>query len=838
MATPSPVSPETLINVKVTHDGNTRRFKLALKEVGPSVFQEKIRELLALPPTQKVQFERYSDSAARFIVLDPENTAVYKQLFRAAKAKLKLRIRLTTVADDAPPENNDPADRISLPPSYSTTSLHQPPLPTAAPAVEPAHLDEVVARAVTSYCSSADFTSQLRDTVREEVEKVEKAETAEKQSLEMADLINLSRSSESLGTKPDVELLGQPLHQTHVNCSYAIYCNACNGTINGLHYHCETCDGGDYDLCVRCVEENTHCYDTSHLLTKRDIIGGKPLVQERNSKGVTKTRICNSCVGRFGDEQCVVCLDCEDFDLCLTCLRMGEHGHDPRHGFARAQPSAVLTSEEEALLPTGRATRHAALCDRCDRSITGIRHKCIDCPDWDYCSECITFAHELHPGHRFVPVLDSLSVAPRLAGVKHNGVYCDGPICGQYCVQYRRGCIQGPRYKCAICPDTDFCGTCEASPLNHHNISHPLIKFKSPIRNVHVTAIDKTNGVVTGDLPEPETKREININTATQVQTIADVKPTEEFATPVEKVEKAVEQAAGEVEKVVEVQVQTEPVKVNPVEFHATFSGDSIADGTNLPAGQDFTQTWYMKNTGTTSWPAGVSVKFLGGDYMFLKSDEKSLNATVTDSEVQPGETASFSVGLSATWPPNKSYTSYWRLTAPDGQRFGDNIWCSINVVESPVAPSEMATEHREEDENSDTYSSESVVDADSVKAMSLKAESLKEEKDDFESVAENMVRSQAPSEMVFPKLEVESPVQSLESLPSRASTAKAEDVLVPVSSVSSSSHKTFAVSENGDIEEEVDISSIEGSEGFMTDEEYDVLCASDEEFEDCERKM
>jgi len=280
-----------------------------------------IKELLALPPTQKVQFERYSDSAASFIVLDPENTAVYKQLFRAAKAKLKLRIRLTTVVESvedgeqtppppisfgvcsqirvvSSPENNDPADRISLPPSYSTTSLHLPSLPTAAPAVEPAHLDEVVARAVTSYCSSADFTSQLRDTVREEVEKVEKAETAEKQPLETADLINLSRSSESLGTKPDAELLSQPLHQTHINCSYAIYCNACNGTINGLHYHCETCDRGDYDLCVRCVEENTHCYDTSHLLTKRDIIGGKPLVQERNSKGVTKTRICNSCVGR------------------------------------------------------------------------------------------------------------------------------------------------------------------------------------------------------------------------------------------------------------------------------------------------------------------------------------------------------------------------------------------------------------------------------------------------------------------------------------------------------------------------------------------------------------
>jgi next-to-BRCA1 protein 1 len=120
MSAPSSISPESLITVKATYDGNTRRFKLALKEVGPSVFQGKVsslslissnirsyrcrsltvsqlRELLAIPQNQEVVFERYSDSAARFVTLDPQNTAVYKQLFRAAKAKLKLRIKITTV---------------------------------------------------------------------------------------------------------------------------------------------------------------------------------------------------------------------------------------------------------------------------------------------------------------------------------------------------------------------------------------------------------------------------------------------------------------------------------------------------------------------------------------------------------------------------------------------------------------------------------------------------------------------------------------------------------------------------------------------------------------------
>jgi next-to-BRCA1 protein 1 len=57
---------------------------------------------------QEIIFERYSDSAASFVVLDSDKPQVYKTLFRAAKAKLKLRLRATIpgdahVAPPAPP---------------------------------------------------------------------------------------------------------------------------------------------------------------------------------------------------------------------------------------------------------------------------------------------------------------------------------------------------------------------------------------------------------------------------------------------------------------------------------------------------------------------------------------------------------------------------------------------------------------------------------------------------------------------------------------------------------------------------------------------------------------
>lgn len=54
-----------------------------------------------IPEDQTVVFERYSDSAGSYVTLDPKNPAVYKQLYRAAKAKLKLRFKATIIYQGA-----------------------------------------------------------------------------------------------------------------------------------------------------------------------------------------------------------------------------------------------------------------------------------------------------------------------------------------------------------------------------------------------------------------------------------------------------------------------------------------------------------------------------------------------------------------------------------------------------------------------------------------------------------------------------------------------------------------------------------------------------------------
>lgn len=69
---------------------------------------------------------------------------------------------------------------------------------------------------------------------------------------------------------------------------------------------------------------------------------------------------------------------------------------------------------------------------------------------------------------------DDKSLAPPTV---HEGIFCDGPSCG---TGSNPQSIQGARYKCATCPDMDFCLDCLLDDANPHNKTHPLLKCTTP----------------------------------------------------------------------------------------------------------------------------------------------------------------------------------------------------------------------------------------------------------------------------------------------------------------------------------------------------------------------
>jgi next-to-BRCA1 protein 1 len=63
-------------------------------------------------------FERYSDSSASYVTLESDKPQVYKTLFRAAKAKLKLRLRATIPGEQPEAPSSAPTASNNAMPGY------------------------------------------------------------------------------------------------------------------------------------------------------------------------------------------------------------------------------------------------------------------------------------------------------------------------------------------------------------------------------------------------------------------------------------------------------------------------------------------------------------------------------------------------------------------------------------------------------------------------------------------------------------------------------------------------------------------------------------------------
>jgi next to BRCA1 gene 1 protein len=733
--------------------------------------------------------------------------------------------------------------------------------------------------------------------------------------------------------------------------SWSVFCNHCDKSMENEHYHCSVCDLGDYDLCDACVNAGIHCPGEGHWLVKRFVSNGtfinsqtrklpprlfkseaesvkempgtftedkQPTVEDEKESETDKpqpssasqstyaapleSRTCNSCIVEYPERMFVTCTDCDDYDICEDCHLANNGGHHPAH-ILKPVDSESASFRVKSLCGQNRSTKHNALCDGCDRVIYGVRHKCLNCPDWDYCSECVKNAHIIHPTHRFAKVYEKLPDV-RQVSVRHTGIYCDGPLCKDKTRSY----IEGVRYKCAVCHDTDFCGNCEASPVNRHNRTHPLIKFKTPVRNVSVTTMNEDQAgsplATLGDRPYTRQSRASEASVTTQnaaspVQTVYETKPSAEASSsktnskidikdlltgneqdPLEKLREQVSKVA--------ISEPLKPQTIPAADLNAVFVRDTVPDATKVLPAQRFVQTWTLRNPGPHAWPLGCSVRFVGGDHMLnvtnpTGADKNQANeSNVISRTVQPGEEVDFRVLMKA--PERKGAAiSYWRLKNADGEAFGHKLWCHV-IVETPAtetaaqyffpptpvahpatqntswpsmtpaqqeslrqfnsippvqrfeayrsyvreARARLAAEHLAKQASKNAEKEEA---AEEIKPA---AEEKKEESQPTEKEPEKEDAKPVASQMIFPTLEKESPVGSIhESTQASSSSATVQPTTETIASPLPS---TVAPSERAESElfedaETVDfIDSASDSEGFVTDEEWDVLGASDEE--------
>jgi len=111
------------------------------------------------------------------------------------------------------------------------------------------------------------------------------------------------------------------------------------------------------------------------------------------------------------------CLDCDDYELCPTCVALrtwgSNHlGHSEAHTFIQltevTDVQVIRTDDQtrisrERLRALQESVHHDVDCNRCRRPIKGIRLKCIQCGNLDLCHNCIYYQAEVDElSHTFV----------------------------------------------------------------------------------------------------------------------------------------------------------------------------------------------------------------------------------------------------------------------------------------------------------------------------------------------------------------------------------------------------------------------------------------------------
>ncbi|THH31949.1 hypothetical protein EUX98_g2227 [Antrodiella citrinella] len=324
-----------------------------------------------------------------------------------------------------------------------------------------------------------------------------------------------------------------------------ITCDVCRAhDFSGIRFKCLECD--DYDMCEKCmwtsagasshpphaffpIEEPANFVAYGRARQQRDALmrrscSSSPNVVSESSKihnGIT----CDACQKRPITGVRFKCFQCTDYDLCRSCLSDPSvlEKHDVDHKFWPInEPDDLNTyrSVQSRLAEFQRPVHDYIYCDGCDATIVGVRHKCLDCDDYDLCTYCLSDPEQrsMHSlMHSFFPItvpedktgyyrvrdmrntLPSIHPEPSQEAAEfprvHDNVRCDA--CSST--------IIGMRHKCLDCPDYDLCQNCvNVGAKEAHNPFHPFFEIEDPGDFVHT--VFSGNGERVPSAARPETR--------------------------------------------------------------------------------------------------------------------------------------------------------------------------------------------------------------------------------------------------------------------------------------------------------------------------------------------
>lgn len=123
---------------------------------------------------------------------------------------------------------------------------------------------------------------------------------------------------------------------------------------------------------------------------------------------------------------------------------------------------------------------------------------------------------------------------------------------------------------------------------------------------------------------------------------------------------------------------------------NAVFVADvSIPDNTQLEPKTEFTKTWRIKNTGSTTWNANYKLVYLDGVSITQIETVLKVTEVKLTTEVKPGSEVEISVPMVSP-SKNGTYKIWWKMLNPQGYFFGEPLYVQIIVgdTSATVVPS------------------------------------------------------------------------------------------------------------------------------------------------------
>ncbi|KAJ0436922.1 putative PB1 domain, Zinc finger, ZZ-type, UBA-like superfamily, immunoglobulin-like protein [Helianthus annuus] len=102
----------------------------------------------------------------------------------------------------------------------------------------------------------------------------------------------------------------------------------------------------------------------------------------------------------------------------------------------------------------------------------------------------------------------------------------------------------------------------------------------------------------------------------------------------------------------------------------------NVLDGTVMAPHTAFTKIWRMRNNGSIVWPYGSQFQWIGGDRL---SSSRSVNVEIPVHGLPVDKEIDVAVDFTAPEIPGR-YVSYWRMSSPSGEKFGQWVWVVIQV--------------------------------------------------------------------------------------------------------------------------------------------------------------